>query len=154
MAISGKRLSETCITSSNDFSNSKGDFKVTQTGGSGASGRFDVDSWFLKGLTNFETGPLAHNFAVATNGYRWTLYSARNSGEEKYLGTSNLYNPVVFNDQHVAKGSGRYKNRKSDMKNISVVDDIKFNDYFSMILSVSKSWFADYSLDPSKKNQL
>lgn len=138
-------------TSSNDFSNSKDDFKVTQTGGSGASGRFDVDSWFLKGLTNFETGPLAHNFAVATNGYRWTLYSARNSGEEKYLGTSNLYNPVVFNDQHVAKGSGRYKNRKSDMKNISVVDDIKFNDYFSTILSVSKSWFADYSLDPSKK---
>lgn len=138
-------------SSDNKFINSKGDFDVTQNGGSGASGRFDVDSWFLKGLTNFETGPLSHNFAVATNGYRWTIYSARNSGGEANLGTSNLYNPVVFNDQHVAKGSGRYKNSSSDMKNISVVDDIKFNDYFSTILSVSRSWFTSYKLDPSKE---
>ena len=91
------------------FLNQNGDYEVTKSGGSGASGRFDVDSWFLKGLTNFETGPLAHNFAVATNGYRWTIYSARNEGGEKELGTSNLYNPRIFNDQHVAKGSGRYK---------------------------------------------
>ena len=37
------------------------------------------------------------------------------------------------------------------MKNISVVDDIKFNDYFSTILSVSRSWFKSYKLDPSKE---
>ena len=37
------------------------------------------------------------------------------------------------------------------MKNISVVDDIKFNDYFSTILSVSRSWFTSYKLDPSKE---
>ena len=138
-------------TSNNDFLNSKGDFRVTQTGGSGASGRFDVDSWFLKGLTNFETGPLSHNFAVATNGYRWTIYSARNSGGRVILGNSNINNPVVFNSRNVAKGNGIYKNSSSNMKNISVVDDIKFNDHFSTILSVSKSRFANYSLNPSKK---
>ncbi|QPH99470.1 TonB-dependent receptor [Campylobacter concisus] len=133
------------------FLNQNGDYEVTKSGGSGPSGRFDVDSWFLKGLTNFETGPLSHNFAVATNGYRWTIYSARNSGGRANLGTSNLYNPRIFNDPHVAKGSGRYKSSSSDMKNISVVDDIKFNDYFSTILSVSRSWFTSYKLDPSKE---
>ncbi len=133
------------------FLNQNGDYEVTKSGGSGASGRFDVDSWFLKGLTNFETGPLSHNFAVATNGFRWTIYSARNSGGRANLGTSNLYNLRIFNDPHVAKGSGRYKSSSSDMKNISVVDDIKFNDYFSTILSVSRSWFTSYKLDPSKE---
>lgn len=133
------------------FLNQNGDYEVTKSGGSGASGRFDVDGWFLKGLTNFETGPLSHNFAVATNGYRWTIYSARNRGEERVLGNSNLYHPVIFNNPHVKKGSGRYKSSSSDMKNISVVDDIKFNDYFSTILSVSRSWFTSYKLDPSKE---
>ena len=133
------------------FLNQNGDYEVTKSGGSGASGRFDVDSWFLKGLTNFETGFLSHNFAVATNGYRWTIYSARNRGEERVLGNSNLYHPVIFNNPHIKKGSGRYKSSSSDMKNISVVDDIKFNDYFSTILSVSRSWFTSYKLDPSKE---
>ena len=98
------------------FLNQNGDYEVTKSGGSGASGRFDVDSWFLKGLTNFETGPLSHNFAVATNGYRWTIYSARNNGGRANLGNSNLYNPRVFNDPHVKKGSGTYKSSSSDMK--------------------------------------
>lgn len=127
---------------SNTFLNSDGKFNVKEDyTRSGASGKFQVHSWFAKANTSFETGSIVHNVGLATNGYRFKIYSGKTTGDKKDYGNSYLSNPVVFNDAHVNRGDGLYKSRYSDTKNIVLVDDIAFNDKFSTILSFSNSWF-------------
>ena len=51
------------------FTNSNGDFTVAANGGNGAASRFDVQSWFAKATTEFETFGVEHNFGLQANGY-------------------------------------------------------------------------------------
>ena len=51
------------------FINQNGDFSVAASGGNGAASRFDVQSWFAKATTEFETFGVEHNFGVQANGY-------------------------------------------------------------------------------------
>ncbi|WP_298947854.1 TonB-dependent receptor [uncultured Campylobacter sp.] len=59
------------------------------------------------------------------------------------MSNSNLYNPKTFSNPHVTKGSGAYKNSQDSMKNLTIADDIKLNDYFSVILSAARSNFEN-----------
>ena len=125
------------------FINSNGDFTVAASGGNGAASRFDVQSWFAKATTEFETLGIEHNFGVQANGYIWTIYGARTRGATANLGNSNLHNPRIFSNPGVAKGGGAYKSSQSTMKNLTIADDIKLNDYFSVILSAARSNFEN-----------
>lgn len=138
---------------SNTLLNQNGDFRVSQSGGSGAASKFEASSWFLKGTTDFKTGGIEHSLGVATNGYRWTLFGAKDRGSANYIfGRSNLSNPKVFNpNPNFRKGGGAYKSSYNDMYNIAVADDIKFNENFSTILSVSNSWFKNKDVVKGKK---
>jgi tonB-dependent receptor domain protein len=127
---------------SKTFTNQNGDFEVKAGGGGGAASRFDVQSWFAKAITEFETFGLEHNFGIQANGYIWTRYGARNSASRSVtLGNSNLYSPCVFAQPNTKKASGAYKSAEDIMKNITIADDIKINDYFSVILSAARSNF-------------
>ena len=80
---------------------------------------------------------------MQANGYIWTIYGARTAGGRANLGNSNLYNPKTFSNPGVAKGSGAYKSSEGTMKNLTIADDIKLNDYFSVILSAARSNFEN-----------
>lgn len=118
---------------------------------SGASSKFVAQSWFLKTTTDFETAGIEHNLGIATNGYRWSIYGNSHKAGEAELGISNIYHPKKFNKPDLEKGSGHYKSSNNDMYNIALADDIKFNENFSTILSVSNSWFKNKDVVKGKK---
>ncbi|EAU00673.1 TonB-dependent receptor [Campylobacter curvus] len=118
--------------------------------------RVDIKSAFAKATTNFDTFGLNHDLGVQANGYK-TTYSAYNkSSTSATIATGNINSPIVVNSSSAKKGGGGlHKTQIIDMRNIAVLDNIRINDKFSLILSLSNVWFDNTSVATSgakKKN--
>ncbi|WP_169779369.1 TonB-dependent receptor [Campylobacter curvus] len=135
-------------TARNTFINAKGDYTVSYSERDGGVPNPEVRSYFVKTTTDFETAWIKHNFAAAFNGYRQISYTRPNiAGSNNNIGMSNLYDPIVLPEPNLARGGGaKRKSGYTDMNNVSVVDDIAFNDKFNLVLSLSKSWFSSESI--------
>jgi tonB-dependent receptor domain protein len=120
-----------------------GDFAIRHGGGATAAYRFDLPSGYLKAVTDFDTWGLNHDFSVQANGYRYIQYRYKNLTTTDTIGRGNLYDPVVYSNSGARRGSDLYKLSTTDMFNISALDDIKINDQFSLMLSLSNSWIKE-----------
>ena len=92
-----------------------------------------------------DTWGLNHDFSVQANGYRYIQYRYKNLTTTDTIGRGNLYDPVVYSNSGARRGSDLYKLSTTDMFNVSALDDIKINDQFSLMLSLSNSWIKEHA---------
>jgi tonB-dependent receptor domain protein len=134
-------------TKSSVYYKKDGDYVTNHSGGASAAYRFDLPSGYLKATTNFDTLGLNHDFAIQANGYRYVQYRYKNLTTSDWIGGGNLYNPIVYSDSKAKSGSDLYKLSTTDMKNISILDDITINDKFEVMLSLSNAWIKERARD-------
>ena len=127
----------------NRITDKNGNYDTYHSGGATAAYRFDLPSGYLKAVTDFDTWGLNHNFSVQANGYRYVQYRYSNLSTTTKAGSANINDPKIFPHPNSKKGSNLYKLSTTDMKNISVLDDITINDNFSLLLSLSNSWIKE-----------
>ena len=127
----------------NRIKDKNGNYDTYASGGATAAYRFDLPSGYLKAVTDFDTWGLNHNLSVQANGFRYVQYRYKNLSSSEKAGSANINDPKIFPNPGAVKGSDLYKLSTTDMKNISVLDDIAINDQFDLMLSLSNSWIKE-----------
>jgi iron complex outermembrane recepter protein len=139
-----QRADRSLYTLSNTFTNNVGDYQSKQSL-STAAGRFEIQSWMGQLNTNVETFGLEHALSLGGNGYEWSIFSNRIASTSTILGTSNIYNPLVFGEpSNFSDALDRYKSGLYDVKSITLGDTLKLTKEWSMMLSMSESSIKEY----------
>lgn len=92
---------------------------------------------------------MTHDIVVSTTGFEWDRYSPYTTGAIG-LGTSNLNNPIVFNQPgNIPNFKNRYKAQTTRQQAITVGDTVGFNEQWSAGLYLSKSWIDQSGNNPN-----
>lgn len=115
-----------------------------------ASGRFRVlsNSAVLNG--HVDTGSIGHDLSFATNGYVWSIYSAKDGSIKRDLGSTNMFNPSPMeepSDGRIHTGGSRYKASENRQQSITVGDTITFDSQWAVMFYLSQSWIESQSFD-------
>ncbi|MBQ0208863.1 TonB-dependent siderophore receptor [Providencia rettgeri] len=115
-----------------------------------ASGRFRVLSHSVMLNGHVETGPIAHDLSLATNGYVWSIYSSKENSTRRNLGDTNMYHPSPMeepSDGKIHTGGSRYKSAENRQQSITIGDTITFDPQWSAMFYLSQSWLESRSFD-------
>ncbi|GIZ26740.1 ligand-gated channel [Morganella morganii] len=115
-----------------------------------AAGRFRVLSNNLTLNGQFDTGSVNHDVALATTGYTWSIYSAKERGKTFQLGNTNMYDPSSMtepSDGRIRTGGERYKASENQQQSIIIGDTVTFNPQWSAMVYVSQSWITTRNFD-------
>ncbi|MEQ5285633.1 TonB-dependent receptor [Providencia huaxiensis] len=129
--------------------NDKGDIKRSLRD-SPASGRFRVLSNSVTLNGHVDTGSIGHDLSFATNGYIWSIYSAKGAATAYDLGSTNMYHPSSLIEPANGKiytGGSRYKSAENSQQSITIGDTVTFDPQWSAMFYLSQSWIESRSFD-------
>ncbi len=135
----------------NTIINNDGDISRSITDSS-AAGRFRVLSNTVTLNGHVNTGSLGHDIALATTGYKWSIYAAKGASQKYDLGTSNIDDPSAMqepSDGRIRVDGARYKSSDSSQQSITLGDTVTFNPQWSAMFYLSQSWLETRSYDNS-----
>ncbi|WP_442959646.1 TonB-dependent receptor [Providencia sp. PROV182] len=115
-----------------------------------ASGRFRVLSNSVVINGHVDTGSIGHDLSLATNGYVWSIYSAKDKSVRRDLGQTNMHRPSPMeepSDGKIHTGGSRYKSAENSQQSITVGDTITFDSQWSAMFYLSQSWIESRSFD-------
>lgn len=131
--------------------NDKGDMKRSLNDSS-AAGRFRVLSNTVTLNGHLNSGPLEHNLALATTGYIWSIYSAKENSRRYDFANSNIYNPSQLHEPangQINTHGARYKSGVNSQQSITLGDTITFNSRWSAMFYLSESWLQTKNFNKS-----
>lgn len=126
---------------------------------SSAAGRFRVLSNSLALNGHLDTGSIGHDLALATSGYVWSVYGAKNSSSTYNFDASSFYHPSALQEPGngvINKHGARYKSSENSQQSITVGDTLTFSPQWSAMIYLSQSWLETQSFDKQqhKTNQV
>nr|WP_051040852.1 TonB-dependent siderophore receptor [Providencia burhodogranariea] len=148
-AVGYQQADRAMRTVSSTILNDKGDIKRTLRD-SPASGRFRVLSNSVTLNGHVDTGSIGHDLALSTNGYVWSIYSAKDASTSYNLGNTNMHRPSPLEEPANGKihtSGSRYKASENSQQTITIGDTITFNPQWSAMVYLSQSWLESRSFD-------
>ena len=106
----------------------------------GTAGRFTINSKQLNLNGKFQTGGISHDLLLASTGFDWGVYSARNSSTNYNYGSSNIYNPNVYDGRDWSNAGQRYQSARTWQHAVMLGDTLTFNEHWSLLAVASYSW--------------
>ena len=124
-----------------------------------AAGRFRVLSNSVALNGHIDTGSVGHDLALATSGYVWSIYGAKNSGRSYSFDSSSFYHPSALQepgDGAINQHGARYKSSVNSQQSITLGDTLTFSPQWSAMIYLSQSWLETQSFDKQhhKTNQV
>jgi len=129
---------------SNSFTSNDGNY-ISRQSTISAPGRIDVQSWLAQFNWYKTFLGLQNKIAFGLNGYQFIGYSNPLGRKTTLLGTANINKPVVYPSPIFLTNSDKYQSSKYFMNNFVIGDNIKFNNKWSTIWTVSESFIKHYS---------
>jgi iron complex outermembrane receptor protein len=104
------------------------------------TGRFTINSNQVNLNGKFQTGTVTHDLVLASTGFKWNVFSARNTATTYPYGTSNISDPNVYDSYDWSNGGRRYHASSTWQQSVTLGDTLTFNEYWSLLAVASHSW--------------
>ena len=148
-AVGFQQADRAMRTVSSTIINNQGDIKRTLRD-SPAAGRFRVLSNSVALNGHVDTGSIGHDLSLSTNGYVWSIYSAKGASTPYDFGTTNMYRPSPLEEPANGKihtSGSRYKASENSQQSITIGDTLTFTPQWSAMFYLSQSWLESKSFD-------